>query len=238
MPNAFSPMLRRAPVLAISAAVALCAAPALADRPLAVDEVETSEAGSAKLELGWNKDGKTRGWELSAGFVPIANVELEVGLGRARDHGTSPAAVQGGAGVSAKWVPLQPQVGLSAGVKAEYGRARFDDRLNPREHARVSGFSALAGWRFESELAVHASVGREWVRASGDTDAANTWGVAFVQPVSESLEVIAEFFGAEKVRPDRQVGLRYEIVEGVKVSGAVGRGSDRSIGNVGISWEF
>lgn len=233
-----SSMLLRAPVAAISAVLALCATPALADRPMAVTTVDAPEAGEAKLEFGWDKNDDERGFGLTAGFAPIDGLELEAEFGRSRDGDTSPATRAAGIGISAKWLPLRPAKGLSAGVLAELARERTDDRHHPREHATVYGVSAIAGWRFESEQSIHLNLGREWVRESGDVEGVNTWGVAFIQPVGESLEVIAEFYGAEESRPDRQIGLRYEVVEGVKLSGAVGRGNDRSIANVGVTWEF
>ena len=57
-------------------------------------------------------------------------------------------------------------------------------------------------------------------------------------PITEQLDFAVETFGEEHSGPDRQVGLRYTIAEGVKVSGAVGRGNDRTIANVGVAWEF
>jgi len=228
----------RLPILTLSGVLAVGAGPALAERPMVVDDAGTLDAGGGKLEFGWSRDDQTRGWDAAAGFAPIANLELEVGLARARDGATSPDSLLRGVGVAAKWVPLQAETGLSAGLKLEHERARADDRAGSRVTARVSAASVLASWRFASEQVIHANLGREWVRVSGDTEAANTWGVGFEQPLTESLQLVAEVYGAEETRPDRQIGLRYEIVEGVQVSGAVGRGSDRNIGNVGIAWEF
>ena len=75
--------------------------------------------------------------------------------------------------------------------------------------------------------------------ASGrDDEDVNFWGVGLDLPLTEQLDFVVETFGAEHSGPDRQVGLRYTIAEGVKVSGAVGRGNDRNIANVGVAWEF
>ena len=82
---------------------------------------------------------------------------------------------------------------------------------------------------------MHVNLGREWVR---DDEDVNFWGVGLDLPLSEQLDFVVETFGAEHSGPDRQVGLRYTIAEGVKVSGAVGRGNDRNIANVGVAWEF
>jgi hypothetical protein len=179
-----------------------------------------------------------REFDVAAGFAPLPMLELEVGLARGRDHESSPDTRLQGVGFAVKWVPLQSETGLSAGLKAEYERQRSDDRSGGRETERINALSLLASWRFASEQVIHFNAGREWVRVDGDTEAANTWGLGFEQPLTERLQLVAEVFGAEESRPDRQIGLRYEIMEGLKVSAAVGRGSDRSIANAGISWEF
>lgn len=48
----------------------------------------------------------------------------------------------------------------------------------------------------------------------------------------------AETYGSEHLRPDTALGVRYEIFDGFKISGAVGHGNDRSFGKVGFAWEF
>ena len=46
-------------------------------------------------------------------------------------------------------------------------------------------------------------------------------------------------YGATRTaRPDKAIGLRYEVFDGFKLSAAVGRGNDRSFGNLGVAWEF
>ena len=82
---------------------------------------------------------------------------------------------------------------------------------------------------------MHVNLGREWAR---DDEDVNFWGVGLEVPLGGQLDFVVETFGAEHSGPDRQVGLRYTIAEGVKVSGAVGRGNDRNIANVGVAWEF
>ena len=57
-------------------------------------------------------------------------------------------------------------------------------------------------------------------------------------PITEQLDFAVEAFGEEHSGPDRQLGVRYEIADGLKLSAAAGRGNDRNIGNVGVAWEF
>ena len=128
-------------------------------------------------------------------------------------------------------MPLQSETGLSAGLKYEYGR----ERVSGEDSTRVDALAGQPTWAFEQGPRVHVNLGREWVR---DDEDVNFWGVGLDLPLSEQLDFVVETFGAEHSGPDRQVGLRYTIAEGVKVSGAVGRGNDRNIANVGVAWEF
>lgn len=219
----------RASVLAIL--LSLCAAPAFAERPMAVDDAGTLDRGGAKLEFGWSKDDAVRGFEGAAGFAPIDNVELEVGYGRARDHDAEPDATVRATGVALKWVPLQAETGLSAGLKLEYVRERVTDEPT----ARVGALAGLATWTFAQGPRMHVNLGRAWVHGDEDLD---FWGVGFDVPVTGELDFVVETFGEEHSGPDRQIGLRYTLAEGLKVSGAVGRGNDRNIANVGVAWEF
>jgi hypothetical protein len=212
--------------------------PVWAERPMAVDDAGTLDRGGAKLEFGWSRDDRARGWDAAAGFAPIDNLELEIAFERARDHDTSPRTRLSGVGFAAKWVPLQAESGLSAGLKLEFGRARADDRVGNKETARTRGLLGLASWAFESGQIIHLNLGREWERIDGDTEAVNVWGLGFEQPLAESVQLTLEIFGAEHSRPDKQVGLRWEVADGLKLSVAAGRGNKRSFANAGIAWEF
>lgn len=228
------------PIALIGAAMIMaCAAtPAMAERPMAVDDAATGEKGSAELEFGWVRDHRERGGEASIAYIPVDKLKVELGYSRTRDHDPEPSLWAHGLGVAVKWVPLQTETGLSAGLRYDYERARVDLRGEPDEVARANALTALASWGFASGQRVHVNLGREWVRVSGANEVANVWGVGFEQPLGDRLTLGAEVFGAEDGRPDRQIGLRYEVVEGFTVSGAVGRGSDRTIANLGCAWEF
>lgn len=228
------------PITLIGAAMIMaCAAtPAMAERPMAVDDAATGEKGSAELEFGWVRDGKERGGEASIAYIPVDKLKVELGYSRTRDHEPGLSLWAHGLGVAVKWVPLQSETGLSAGLRYDYERARVDLRGESDEVARANALTALASWGFASGQRVHVNLGREWVRVSGANEVASVWGVGFEQPLGDRLTLGAEVFGVEDGRPDRQIGLRYEVVEGFTVSGAVGRGSDRTIANLGCAWEF
>lgn len=204
-----------------------------AERPMNVDDAGTLEKGGAKLEFGWSKDDKAKGLEAAAGFGPIDNVEVELGLARTRDSSVSPSETTHGHGLAIKWVPLQSETGLSAGLKYEYGRDRLDG-----VSTRVHGLTGLLTWAFDGGQLLHVNLGREIAHERGDSEGANTWGVGLDLPLTEQFHFIVETFGVEHDGPDRAVGLRYEILDGLKVSGAVGRGNGRNFANAGIAWEF
>ena len=115
--------LPRASALSLLTAALLASAGlAHAERPMNVDDAGTLPKGGAKLEFGWSKDDRARGIEGAAGFAPIDNLEVEIGLARERDSGV----VARGQGLALKWVPLQAETGLSAGLKYEYAVARAE----------------------------------------------------------------------------------------------------------------
>jgi hypothetical protein len=222
---------RRVGLAVLAALLAGAASPALAERPMAVDDAGTLERGGAKVEFGWSKDDSVRGLEGAVGYGPIDNVEVELGLGRAKDREPSPHETAHGLGAAVKWVPLQSETGLSAGLKYAYGR----ERVSGEDAVHASSLAGLATWSFMGGPRLHVNLGREWVR---DGDNANFWGVAADFPITEQLDFAIETFGEEHSGPDRQVGVRYVIAEGLKLSAAAGRGNDRNIANVGVAWEF
>jgi hypothetical protein len=208
-------------------------APVMAERPMNVDDAGTLPLHGAKLEFGWSKDDKARGIEAAAGYSPIENVELEISGARARDTAPSPSETVRGVGGAIKWVPLQPDTGLSAGLKYAYGNEKVEGQAS-HSHALLG----LMSWNFAGGSKIHLNLGRELAREAGDTEAENTWGVGLDYAITESLHATAETFGSQHAAPDRSLGLRYEISPGLKVSGAIGRGNDRTIANTGIAWEF
>lgn len=214
------------------------AAPAHAERPMVVDHAGTLDRGDAELEFGWGRDDEAKGFDGAVSFGLLENVAVEVSYGHLRDRSKAPDRHERGVEASLKWIPWQAPAGLSAGVKLEYGRVRSDFDGEGRETVRASGATALASWAFESGRRLHVNLGREWERTGHDTEAANTWGTGVEQPLGGGLTVTAEVFGAEHSRPDKQLGLRYEIADGLALSGAVGRGNDRGFANAGVAWEF
>lgn len=209
-----------------------------AERPMFVDDASTIDRGGTKLEFGWKRDYRSRGIEAVAGFAPLENLEMEMNFERNRHQETDPVTRHAGTGFALKWVPLQQETGLSAGLKLDLGRTRIDDRLAPVDTEQLLGLHGLLTWRTEAEQKFHLNLGRERVKLAGMRESANTWGFGFEQPLREHLQLTLETHGAERSRPDKQVGLRWEVAEGLKLSIAAGHGNSRSFSQAGVVWEF
>ncbi len=223
----------------IASAGLLVALPVHAEPPMNVDDAGTLGKGGLKVEGALSRDDKERGGELVFGFAPIDNLEVGLAVARATDHDPDPSTRLRGTGISFKWVPIQNDTGWSLGASFGYGHTRVNERSAPDKFTEKEyALSGLATYRFESEQVVHLNLGTTRVKAQGESDSVGTWGAGYEHPLAENLKLTAEIFGEEHAGPDKAVGLRYEIVEGLKVSGAVGRGNDRSFGQVGFSWEF
>jgi hypothetical protein len=230
---------RKIPFTVVCIVPLLFSSPSFAEPPMNVDDAGTLDQGGMKVEGAWRKDDKKRGAEFVFGFSPLENLEIGIGLARDRDHADNPATRFNAVGVGFKWVPIQNKTGWSFGATLDFGRTRVNDYVTPdRFTEQETAINGLATWRIEPGNAVHLNLGAKRVKAQGQSDTLGTWGAGYEHPLVEKLKLTAEIFGEEHSRPDKAVGLRYEIVEGLKVSGAVGRGNGRSFGQVGFAWEF
>lgn len=217
----------------------LITAPAHAEGPMNVDDAGTLDKGGMKVEAVLGKDDRERSAEALFGFSFIEHLEMEIGLARATDHATDPDSRARGVGFGAKWVPYQNDTGWSLGARVDVGRTRIHDRETPEKFTERSwSVSGLASYRWEGGQVLHLNLGSARTRAQGESETLGTWGVGYEHPLFDRLQLTMEIFGEEHARPDKAIGLRYEIVDGLKVSGAVGRGSERSFGQVGVAWEF
>lgn len=226
----------RIPKFAVLAATALLvAAPVLAESPMATDDAGTLDKGGMKVEGVWSKDDKTKGGELLFGFSPVENLELEVAVARARDADFKASAL----GFGAKWVPYRNDTGWSLGARFDYGRARVTERATADKFTeREYALTGLASYRLANGQVLHLNLGAARVKASGDSDTIGAWGAGYEFPLAARLQLTVEAYGEEHARPDKAIGLRYAILDGLKVSAAIGRGNDRSFGQVGFAWEF
>lgn len=226
--------------LVLLAALGACVAtPALAEGPMATDDAGTLDKGGMKVEGVWSKDDKARGSELVFGFAPIEDLEVGIAVAHATDRADDPSTKFRGTGISLKWVPIQNDNGWSLGASFGYGRTRIDERATPAQFTEKEyALTGLASYRLENGQVLHLNLGAVRVKAQGESETVGTWGAGYELPLAENLQFTAETYGSEHARPDKAIGLRYEVFDGFKISGAVGRGNDRSFGQVGFAWEF
>lgn len=226
--------------LAIVAATALLVAmPVRAEGPMNTDDAGTLDKGGMKIEGVLSRDDKERGAEMAVGYGPVENVEVAVTFARANDRTDDPSTKMRGTGIGIKWVPVQNETGWSLGASFGYGSTRVDERSTPdRFTEKEYAFTGLATYRLQNGQVLHMNLGTARTKSQGASDDVGNWSVGYEFPLIDGLQLTVETFGQERTRPDQAVGLRYEIVEGLKVYGAVGHGNDRSFGNLGIAWEF
>jgi hypothetical protein len=226
-------------VFAVSAAGLVIMPLARAEAPMYTDDAGTLDKGGMKVEGVWSKDDKQHGGELVFGFGPIENVEIGIAVAHATDRTDDPSTKLRGTGFGIKWVPIQNDTGWSLGASFNYGHMRVDDRATPdRFTEKESALTGLASYRLENGQVLHLNIGAVRVKAQGESDTLGTWSIGYEFPLVENLQLTVETYGAEQSRPDKAIGLRYEVFDGFKVSAAVGRGNDRSFGQVGLAWEF
>jgi len=224
-------------MLASLCASTLCITTAHAEGPMHTDDAGTLNKGGMKVEAVWSRDSaapKTNTIEALFGLSVIENLEFEVGLARDRNDDAKANVV----GFGAKWVPIQNETGWSLGARFDYGQARVNesgDKSTERDYA----LTGLASYRMENSQILHVNLGL--VRTKDDDtkwENVGTWSLGYEFPLLENLQLTADLFGEENTDPNVQLGLRYEIIDGLKVSGAIGRGNARNFGQVGFAWEF
>lgn len=229
----------RIALLSALSASLLAAPAAFAEGPMNTDDAGTLDKGGMKVEGVWSRDDQTRGGELVLGFGPIENVEIGIAVARATDHAPDPGTGLHGTGFGVKWVPIQNDTGWSLGVSFGYGRTRVDEPSTPDRYTEKEyAFAGLATYRLENGQVLHMNVGNARVKAQGGSDDTANWSIGYEFPLRENLQLTVETFGEAHARPDKAIGLRYEIIDGLKAYAAVGHGNDRSFGNIGLAWEF
>lgn len=216
--------------------------PAIAEGPMATDDAGTLGVGGMKAEAVLGRDDKVRSAELGFGYGVIENVELGLVLQRETDRADDPSAKLRGTGIGIKWVPIQnkgDEGGWSFGLSFGYGKARVNERSTPAKFTEKElSVAGLATYHFENGQVLHMNLGSTRVKAQGESESVGTWGIGYEFPLMEKLQLTVEAFGEEHSGPDKAIGLRYEIADGLKLYGSFGRGNHRSFGNLGVAWEF
>lgn len=222
------------PALALLLPALLFGGEAAAERPMVVDDAGALTRGDGKVEFGWSRAGRTRGFDLAAGYVPVDDVEISLGLARTRDHAASPDESLRSTSLALKWVPLVLASGVSAGLA--YSRQREHAARAPGNRGETLGL--LLSWQLDGGALIHANLGRSHVHQAGPNLRRNTWGLGSELPLAETLTLTLETYGAEHQRPGRQAGIRYRLADGLKLSAALGRCDGERVASLGIVREF
>lgn len=210
-----------------------------AEAPMNTDDAGTLDKSGMKVEAIWSKDDKARGLEALFGFSVVENLEMEVAGAYVRDTAADPATRTRGVGFGAKWVSYRNDSGWSLGVRFDYGHNRVDNReVDEKFTGRKYALTGLASYRLENGHQLHLNLGTLRIKAQGESDTVGIWGVGYDFPIVDRLQLTVEAYGEEHSRPDKAIGLRCEVFDGFKVSGAIGRGNDRNFGQAGVAWEF
>lgn len=210
-----------------------------AEAPMHTDDAGTLTQGAMKLEGVFGRDDKTRGAELLFGAGVAPQLEMEVSLARAKDTAMGASTTFHGHGWGVKWVPIQNETGWSVGARFDMGHTRVRDHATPQRFTeRETALTALASYRLANAQVLHLNAGHKTVRAQGARHRAATWAVGYEIPLTEQLQLTSDVYGEHRSRPDKAVGLRYAITDGLKASAAVGRGNGRTFSQVGMAWEF
>lgn len=204
-----------------------------------VDDAGTLGPSGKKIEASLSRDDKMRLGDVVFGLAPAAGVEIGLAASRAVDRAVRPSSRHDGVGIALKWVPLQRDRGWSLGLSLQYGHTRINERVSPSRYIeREYTLLGLASHRLEDGQSWHLNLGAAHVNSQGVHTTVATWGLGYVYPLLDRLELTAEIYGEEGVRPDKALGLRYRVRDGLKLSGAIGRGNGRGFGQVGFAWEF
>jgi hypothetical protein len=214
--------------LTILMAAAFSSATVYAEAPMVTDDAGTLDVGGKKIEGGFTKSGSERAYGLSGGFSPIENVELGVSLQHLRD-GSIPASGNA-TGLSAKWIPFKSGI-FSAGVKLDYLHAKSGG-----VSGNATTLTALGTARFESGYALHANISR--TNNSGGGGHSNDWKIGGEAPVADKVQLTLDLYSGTGSDTGKQIGARWEIQKGLKLSAAFGRYNSDNTAFAGFSWEF
>lgn len=227
------------PLWLVVAGLACTAPSAWAEAPMHTDDAGALEPGTYKVESVLRRDHRARGADLALGVGAAPGLELGVSLSRDRDTAATPATTSRGQGLSVKWVPLRDEAGWSLGARLDLGHARVrDGATDTRYSERGDALTALATYRLARGQVLHLNAGHRSAKAQGVRQRAMTWAAGYELPLAEKLQLTTEIYGEEHARPDKALGVRYAIADGLKISAAAGRGNGRTFAQAGVAWEF
>jgi hypothetical protein len=116
-------------------------------------------------------------------------------------------------------------------VKLDYIRAKSGGAS-----ANETTLTALSSARFESGYVLHANLGR--ISASGGGGHTNNWALGAEAPVADKVQLTLDVYSSTGSNTGKQIGARWEVQKGLKLSAALGRYNTHNTAYAGFSWEF
>jgi len=215
------------------------AAPAIAAPPMSVNDAGTLAQGDMQVEAALTYDHGEPGAGLVFGFSPIRHLEISVSRVRNAHGPGDPTPMAQGSGITFKWVPIQQDTGWSLGASFTYDSMRVHERAEDTRFAEKSyAWLGLASYRRENAHVLHLNLGSTRTESQGTHNRLGNWGIGYELPLRHNLQLTLETYGEERAKPDKAIGLRYQLAEGLRLSGAIGQGNDRSFGQIGFVREF
>ncbi len=193
----------------------------------AVDDAAILDPGLCQLEA-WLKDVPS-GERLAHGGAGcrIGPIELTAASEHTRDGSPSQTI----SSLQAKWATgLAP--GLSAGVSLA-----GDWRAHVRPHHQVATMAALLTWAARDDFALHANLGRDFVRAGSDL---NRSGVAAEWTARPGWSLTAERYVEDRTQFAR-AGVRWCVSDAWNIDFSRAqrlRGPGASNWTIGTTWQF
>lgn len=202
------------------------------------DDASTLPLGSSKIELAWTAEDRLRGLGAVVGHALRSDLEAEITLDRTRDGSHTPAGSWYAAGLGLKWATPVSDDGHSAvGLKLDAGREHPTGQAVQRTAQLLLLFTQQLG----SHSKLHLNLGRSWTHTDADAEPqAVTLGalgldVALAEPLALVVDAYREAHGPW----GRQLGLRWQVAEGIKLNAATGRlAGGPSQWRLGVAWEF
>ncbi|WP_217126584.1 hypothetical protein [Hydrogenophilus thiooxidans] len=206
-----------------------------AQPPMSVDDAGTMDDGGKKVEAVWRKVGAVRAWEMTAGFSPAQHWEIGVAWDREKDLESH--LQDRGALLVVKWVPVQTETGWSVGAFFDLGHRQWRSPATD-EKDRYQSMSALglATYRANGHV-VHLNAGV--ARDTQSDENTVVWGLGYEYELSDTVALLAQYYGEERSSPTRGVGVRWTVADGMKVGVMVDRASGRDRETaVALSWAW
>ena len=196
-----------------------------AGRPLATEDADILERGRCEWESVAARaratgSVSTRGWATQLGCGLGHDAQLALAYGSVRSAGLRADALT----LLGKFGLVERSAGQLTGLALAWavGGARSPGASFRHE---LTQLNLAASRTLTPVLTAHANLG--WLRSEADRRNSTTWNLAAEYALDRRLDLTAEAFGDDRVRPSVAAGLRWNLSEGVGLNAAYSVQTDR-----------